>query len=87
LKRQADETIIAMNSRRYIVSGIGACTALAASAGTIGWLIKSSEHADRPPLYAITALLFAIVAGAAGLVMGVRTAKGLMRPSRDRQND
>jgi len=72
-----------MNTRRHFVNGIAAGAALAASAGAIGWLIKSSEHADRPPLYAIVALLFAIVTGAAGVVLGVRTANGLMRPSRE----
>jgi hypothetical protein len=74
---------IAMNTRRHIVSGIAACTALIASALAIGWLIRSSQHADRPPLYAVVALLFAIVAGAAGLVLTVRTAKGLVRHTRE----
>ena len=72
-----------MNTRRHVLTGIVACTALAASALTIGWLIKSSEHADRPPLFAIVAFLFAMVAAAAGLVLGVRTATGLMRASRE----
>jgi hypothetical protein len=72
-----------MNARHPIVSGIAACLALAASAWTIGWLIKSSEHADRPPLFAIVAFVFAIVAAAAGLVVGARTANSLMRGSRE----
>jgi hypothetical protein len=70
-------------SLRLIVSGIAAFTALAASALSIGWLIKSAEHPDRPPLFAIVAFLFAIVTGTAGLVLSVRTANNLMRRSRD----
>jgi hypothetical protein len=72
-----------MTPRRHIVMGIAACTAFAASGWTIMWLIKSSQHPDRPPLYAIAAFLFAIGAAAAGLVLTIRTATGLMRASRD----
>lgn len=71
-----------MNGRHHVVNGIAACSALVASALAIGWLIKSSEHADRPPLFAIAAFVFAIVAAAAGLVLVVRTANGLMRSRR-----
>jgi hypothetical protein len=72
-----------MSRLAYIESGIAACMALAASASAIAWLIKSSEHPDRPPMFAIAALLFAIAAGATGLVLGVRTAKGMTRASRE----
>ncbi len=68
---------------RYFLTGIAACTALVASGVAIAWLIRSSEHADRPPLYAIVALLFAIVAGTGGLALGIRTGKNLMRSSRN----
>lgn len=69
--------------RRHIATAIGACAALAVSAWTIGWLRTSSEHADRPPLFAIAALLVAVVAGAVGLVLCVRVAKRVLRnPSR-----
>lgn len=71
-----------MNARHPIVSGIAACAALAVSALTFAWLIKSSAHPDRPPLFAVVAFLFAIGAAATGLVLGVRTANGLMRGSR-----
>ena len=72
-----------MNARHPLVSGIAACSALAASALMFGWLIKSSAYPDRPPLFAVVAFVFAIVAAATGLVLGVRTANGLMRASRD----
>lgn len=68
---------------RYFLTGIAACTALVASGVAIAWLIRSSEHADRPPLYAIVALLFAIIAGTGGLALGIRTGKNLMRSSRN----
>jgi hypothetical protein len=74
---------IDMNVHRHIVLGIAACAALVASAVAIGWLVQSSGHADRPPLFAVVALLFALIAGTAGLVLGVRTAIGLMRGSHD----
>ena len=67
---------------RYFLTGIAACTALVASGVAIAWLIRSSEHADRPPLYAIAALLFAIVAGTGGLTLCIRTVNDLMRSSR-----
>jgi uncharacterized membrane protein YcjF (UPF0283 family) len=70
--------------RRHIVTAIGACTALAVSAWMIGWLRRSSEHADRPPLFAIAALLVAVFAGAVGLLLCVRVANGVLRnPSRE----
>ena len=46
--------------RHRIVTAIAACSALAVSAWTIGWLKRSSEHADRPPLFAIAAFLVAV---------------------------
>ena len=67
--------------RRQIVTAVSACTALAVSAWTIGWLRRSSEHADRPPLFAIAALLVAVVAGVVGLVLCVRLAKDVLRNS------
>ena len=69
--------------RRSIVTAISACGALAVSAWMIGWLRRSSEHADRPPLFAIAALLVAVLAGVVGLVLCVRVAKSVLRnPSR-----
>jgi len=68
---------------RHIVTAIGACTGLAVGAWTIGWLRRSSEHADRPPLFAIAALLVAVFAVVVGLVLCVRVVKSVLRnPSR-----
>ena len=70
--------------RRHILTALGACTGLAVSAWTIGWLWRSSEHADRPPLFAIAALLVAAFAGVVGLVLFVRVVKSVLRsPSRE----
>ena len=74
-----------MNSR-HLVSGIAACTALAASAGAIAWLIKSSQYAERPPMFAVAAFVFAVAAAIAGVAMAVRTASGLRRASRESPN-
>jgi len=65
--------------RRHSVTAVVACTAFAVSAWTIGWLRRSSEHADRPPLFAIAALLVAVVAAAVGLLLCVRIAKSVLR--------
>ena len=72
-----------MQMRLRILTALAACTALAVSALMIGWLRRSSEHADRPPLFAIAALLVAVFAGAVGLVLCVRVVKSVLRnPSR-----
>jgi uncharacterized membrane protein YcjF (UPF0283 family) len=65
--------------RRHILTAVAACAAFAVSAWTIGWLRRSSEHADRPPLFAIAALLVAVVAGGVGLLLCVRVANGVLR--------
>jgi uncharacterized membrane protein YcjF (UPF0283 family) len=67
------------NMRRHIVTAVSACAAFAVSAWTIGWLRKSSEHADRPPLFAIAAFFVALVAGVVGLLLCVRVAKTVLR--------
>ena len=69
--------------RHHVLRGIAACLALAASALAIGWLIRSSAHPDRPPLYAVAAFLFAVVTAATGLTLGVRAASQARRASRD----
>lgn len=70
--------------RRFRRTGFVACCSLAASALTFGWLIKSSSHADRPPLYAIIVFLFALGAAVVGLGLGVRTVR-LLRDARNAQ--
>jgi uncharacterized membrane protein len=65
--------------RRRILTAVFACTAFAVSALTIGWLRRSSEHADRPPLFAIAAFIVALVAGLVGLLLCVRIAKSVLR--------
>ena len=65
-------------SRRVLI-GIGACAALTVSAAAVGWLIKSSQHADRPPLYAVVAFILAVAAGAVGLSLTIRAVRGPRR--------
>jgi hypothetical protein len=65
-----------MKKSHRIITGVAACIALSASAVILGWLVKSSEHPDRPPMFALVAFLLAVAVGASGLVLGSRAAKG-----------
>ena len=65
--------------RGHLMLALGACSALVVSAGAIDWLRRSSEHVDRPPLFAIAALLVAVLAGVLGLVLCVRLATRVLR--------
>ena len=63
--------------------GFAAGIALLASVSSIGWLIKSSVHPDRPPMFAIAALLFALGSGATGVALARRAVTGMMRATGD----
>ena len=69
--------------RHHVLRGIAACSAVAASALAVAWLIRSSVHPDSPPLFAVAAFLFAVATAAAGFALCVLTVRGVMRASRD----
>lgn len=68
-----------MGMSRSVVIGVGACAALIVSAAAVGWLVKSSQHADRPPLYAIAAFIIAVVVGAVGFLLVIRAVRSSSR--------
>jgi hypothetical protein len=62
---------------RPLLTALAAAAALAASALAFVWLQVSAQHADRPPMFAIAAFVFAVGAAVEGVRLALRAVRGM----------